>query len=133
MIYGLRILALWLDPMQRTLAEHLGSTPHLSPLLHKARRLGFSTSDSLLRLAVRRGCTHYAPPDYDPAQVVDPGEEQISDLELAIALCSAAQQYDPRLVVFVARKASVIRLAGTVSLERRREIQRKVRAFLGLG
>lgn len=36
-------------------------------------------------------------------------------------------------LVFVTRKASVIRHAGTVSLERRREIQRKVRAYLGLG
>lgn len=36
-------------------------------------------------------------------------------------------------LVYVARKASVIRLAGTVSLERRKEIQRRVRAFLGLG
>jgi hypothetical protein len=36
-------------------------------------------------------------------------------------------------LVYVARRASVIRLAGTVSLERRREIQRKVRAYLGLG
>lgn len=36
-------------------------------------------------------------------------------------------------LVYVTRKASLIRLAGTVSLERRREIQRKVRAYLGLG
>lgn len=35
-------------------------------------------------------------------------------------------------LVYVARRTSVIRLAGTVSLERRREIQRKVRAYLGL-
>lgn len=36
-------------------------------------------------------------------------------------------------LVVVARKTSIIRLAGTVSLERRREISRKVRAYLGLG
>lgn len=36
-------------------------------------------------------------------------------------------------LVYVARKAAVIRLAGTVALERRREIARKVRAFLGVG
>lgn len=36
-------------------------------------------------------------------------------------------------LVYVARKASVIRLAGTVSLERRTAISRKVRAYLGLG
>lgn len=36
-------------------------------------------------------------------------------------------------LVYVARQTSVLRFAGTVSLERRREIQRKVRAYLGLG
>lgn len=36
-------------------------------------------------------------------------------------------------LVYVARRASVIRLAGTVALERRKHIQRKVRAYLGLG
>lgn len=35
--------------------------------------------------------------------------------------------------VVVARKIAVLRRVGTVSLERRREIQRKVRAYLGLG
>lgn len=36
-------------------------------------------------------------------------------------------------LVYVVRKPSVLRLAGTVSLESRKQIQRKVRAFLGLG
>jgi hypothetical protein len=36
-------------------------------------------------------------------------------------------------LVAVARKGSVLRFAGTVSLERRKEISRKVRAYLGLG
>jgi hypothetical protein len=36
-------------------------------------------------------------------------------------------------LVVVARKASVLRMAGSVSWERRKEIQRKVRAYLGLG
>lgn len=36
-------------------------------------------------------------------------------------------------LVIIARRTSVLRRAGTVSLERRREIQRKVRAYLGLG
>ena len=36
-------------------------------------------------------------------------------------------------LVYIARRTSVIGLAGTVSFERRREIQRKVRAYLGLG
>jgi hypothetical protein len=35
--------------------------------------------------------------------------------------------------VHTARKSSILRSAGTVSLNRRSEIQRKVRACLGLG
>jgi mRNA-degrading endonuclease toxin of MazEF toxin-antitoxin module len=36
-------------------------------------------------------------------------------------------------IVIVARKQSVLRLGGRVCHERRREIARKVRAYLGLG
>jgi hypothetical protein len=36
-------------------------------------------------------------------------------------------------LVYAAKKASVIRLAGTVSAERRRAIQRTIRSYLGLG
>lgn len=84
--------------MNRTLAEHLGSTPHLSPLLRKARFLGLGTPRTLLELAVARGCTHYTPPDFVMAQVTEPGRDAFSNAELAIALCSGAQAYDPMLV-----------------------------------
>jgi hypothetical protein len=36
-------------------------------------------------------------------------------------------------LVYVARRASVLRTTGMVSWERRKEIQRKVRSYLGLG
>lgn len=36
-------------------------------------------------------------------------------------------------LVYLLRKSSILRLAGRVTPERRKEIQRKVRAFLGLG
>lgn len=36
-------------------------------------------------------------------------------------------------LVYVAKKASILRLAGTVSFERRRAIQRTIRSYLGLG
>jgi hypothetical protein len=36
-------------------------------------------------------------------------------------------------LVYIAKKTSVLRLAGTVSLERRRAIQRTLRSYLGLG
>jgi hypothetical protein len=35
--------------------------------------------------------------------------------------------------VFTARKSAILRSAGNVGLHRRQEIQRKVRAYLGLG
>ena len=79
-------------------AELLGGTPHLSPLLRKVRKLGLPSADALLRIAVRRGCTHYTPPDYDESQVLDPGSERLSDAELAVALISGAQEYDPQRV-----------------------------------
>ena len=36
-------------------------------------------------------------------------------------------------LVYMVRKAAVLRTAGSVSWERRKQIQRKVRAYLGLG
>lgn len=42
-----------------TLARRLGTTPHLSPLLMKARRLGLSAPEDLERLAIRRGLRYY--------------------------------------------------------------------------
>lgn len=36
-------------------------------------------------------------------------------------------------LVYVVRKGSILRSVGAVGWERRKEIQRKVRAFLGLG
>jgi len=86
------------DASSITVAEILGSTPHLSPLLRKVNELGFDSPDALLRLAVKRGCSHYAPSDYEPSAVNDPGYERLSDAELAIALVSGAQEYDPQRV-----------------------------------
>ena len=79
-----------------TLANLFGGTAHLSPLLRKVRRLGLPTPDVLLRVAVARGCLHYAPGDFIPAAVKDPGAERLSHAELAIAMISGAQQYDPQ-------------------------------------
>jgi hypothetical protein len=81
-----------------TIANICGSTAHVSPLLHKAKRLGLATADCLLRLAVARGCEHYAPADYDRARVNDPGSERFTDAELGMAMISGAQDYDPQLM-----------------------------------
>lgn len=76
-----------------TLAEKLGTTPHLSPLLHKARRLGLGLTQ-LQTLAVQRGCIHYST-GAEPSSPLA-SEEQFSNEELAIALLCLALPYDPR-------------------------------------
>jgi hypothetical protein len=42
-----------------TLAHKLGTTPHISPLLMKARRLGLPTGEHREALAVARGVRYY--------------------------------------------------------------------------
>jgi len=76
-----------------TLAEKLGHTPHDSPLLQKAERLGLGPTD-LQTLAVQRGCIHYSTGEEPPVPLAS--EEQFSNEELAIALLCVALPYDPR-------------------------------------
>lgn len=79
---------------------------HLSPLLRKVRRLGFARPEDLLGLAAARGCHHYAPSDIDVRAVRDPGTQALSDEELGIAMISAAQENDPRLIRCAAQLVS---------------------------
>lgn len=104
-----------------TVANTYGSTAHLSPLLRKTRKLGFLTADALLRLAVARGCTHYAPADYRLDDILDPGIDQLTDTELGVALISGAQDYDPQLVRCAAQLLSspTVKLDSLVSLANR--------------
>jgi hypothetical protein len=76
-----------------TLAERLGTTTHLSPLLHKARRLGLGPKELEL-LAIQRGCDFYD--KGEPLTVPSVTREQFSDAELAIALLNPALRYDPQ-------------------------------------
>jgi len=78
-----------------TLAARLGTTAHLSPLLHKARRLGLGPRE-LEMLAVQRGCTHYATGE-EPEEPLAT-TEALPDEELAIALLSTALRYDPHSI-----------------------------------
>ncbi len=78
-----------------TLATKLGTTTHLSPLLHKARRLGLGPRE-LHVLAAQRGCRHYSngsEPDEPLAS-----ESDFSNEELAMALLSPALPYDPHSI-----------------------------------
>jgi hypothetical protein len=76
-----------------TLAERLGTTTHLSPLLHKARRLGLGPQE-LETLAIQRGCDYYDNGEAAPFPPVT--REQFSNAELGIALLNPALRYDPQ-------------------------------------
>jgi hypothetical protein len=78
-----------------TLAARLGTTTHLSPLLHKARRLGLGPRE-LEMLAVQRGCAHYSTGE-EPDQPLATTED-LPDDELSMALLSPALRYDPHSI-----------------------------------
>lgn len=78
-----------------TLAAKLGTTTHLSPLLHKARRLGLGPRE-LETLAAQRGCRHYSS-GAEPEQSLA-SESEFSNEELAVALLSTALPYDPHSI-----------------------------------
>ena len=76
-----------------TLAARLGTTAHLSPLLHKARRLGLDAA-GLEQLAIQRGCDYYHEGAPLPAAAVT--REQFSNEQLALALLNPALRYHPQ-------------------------------------
>ena len=78
-----------------TLACKLGTTTHVSPLLHKARRLGLG-ANQLERLAIERGCDYYGGGELSP--LISVTLEQFSNAELAMALLNPALRYDPQTV-----------------------------------
>jgi len=107
------------------IAHSLGGTAHLSPLLRKVRKLGLRTPDALLRLAVVRGCHHYAPADFDhiAEAATAPSHDLLGHEELAVAMISAAQEQDPRLIRCAAQllgapETSVETLARLACMER---------------
>lgn len=79
-----------------TLAEKLGTTSHLSPLLVKARRLGLANAEALESLAVARGCWHYR--HAEMAAIPGVTEAQFNNEELSVALLSPCQPYSPHTI-----------------------------------
>jgi hypothetical protein len=76
-----------------TLARKLGTTEHLSCLRQTARRYGLRTPKDLMDEAVARGCFHYLQSHEPPHQRVS--ETEFSNEQLALALLSIANPYDP--------------------------------------
>jgi len=80
-----------------TLNESLQQTTHRSFLVRKASRLGFCDIESLIQLAVLRGCLHYRGGG-ESLQIVDPGQDLLSDDELVILLLHGGYRYEPMAV-----------------------------------
>jgi len=107
-----------------TLAQRLGTTTHISPLLMKARRLGLRTPEDLERLAVRRGLRYYGEPGEENLLREDPVtygskprdavECAFSNEELAIGLLSLSQPFSQQRL----RMGAAMLAAAGVSLER---------------
>src|SRR5437879_848233 len=96
-VYGRAVLRhIWAVMKKLTFAEKLGTTQHLSPLLHKAEQLGLSSPALLEALAVARGCWHYRNPAVLPAPAVS--ERDFSNEELAAALLSPCLPYSAHTI-----------------------------------
>ncbi len=80
-----------------TLNQSLHSTSHCSLLVRKAARYGLVDIESLIHLAVARGCKHYRN-TVAPRDVHDPGREKLTDDELAILLLHGNCRYEPMAV-----------------------------------
>jgi hypothetical protein len=76
-----------------TLAQELGEITHCSVLLRTARGFGLQTPSDFIRLAVTRGCRHYAPA-FEPSES-DPGLDSISNEELVALLLLGSNEYEP--------------------------------------
>lgn len=107
-----------------TLAQILRTTTPVSPLLRKARRLGLHGVETLIALAVARGCRHYVAPVALPPKV--PPRELLSDAELTILLLVGENAYNPTAIRCAAQLArseqveagSLARLAQMEKTER---------------
>lgn len=112
-----------------TLAHKLGTTPHISPLLMKARRLGLPTGQHREALAVARGVRYYGGGNLPEAPPIS--RAQLSDEELAMALLSIAAPYSPQSLRVGAAMSSgqqidAARLAWLARLERSEVVLRYV-------
>jgi hypothetical protein len=83
-----------MQPHQPTLAEKLGTTCHVSPLLLKLKSHGLATPKEIAAAAIDRGCRHYAP----FAEGLHKDAPGVTDEELAIALLSPCHPYEPQLI-----------------------------------
>ena len=105
-----------------TLAQELHETSHCSPLLRRAKLLGFATTEDFVRLAVARGCYHYGPGF--PACQNDPGIDAISNEELVGLLLLGSNEFDSFAVRCAAQLISVCDAEDLAFLARRERVAR---------
>jgi len=102
-----------------TLAKELGEIRNCSALLRRAKRMGFNEVGDLIRLAVARGCRHYAPA-FAPADQ-DPGFAAISNEELVALLLLGENEYEPIAIRCAAQ------LTGRCDLEKLARVAKRER------
>ena len=92
-----------------TLNQSLHQTSHMSSLVRKAGRVGFLDIESLIQLAVQRGCRHYQNV-FQEVSLIDPGQAVLSDEELVVLLLHGNYRYEPMAVRCAAQlvKSSLI-------------------------
>lgn len=76
-----------------SLFRRLGMTSHCSPLRRRLKASGLEDAESLMRLAVQRGCRYYR--DTVTGTVVDPGTDRVPNEELAIGLLHGSWEWSP--------------------------------------
>ncbi len=81
------------------LARRLGDVVHVSPLLRKVCQMSGCPEDRvgewLLKCAVSRGASHY---ERDFSEILPPDDPQLSDEELAVALCLGRHPYNSTFI-----------------------------------
>ena len=106
------------------MAHVFGETPHRSLLLRRLSRLGLSEPEDLMNLAVQRGCSHYGSGGTGIV-VEDPGAKALTNEQLAVAMCSAAQKYHPQMV----RCAAQLLSASGIDFDRLIQLARQERCL----
>jgi len=102
-----------------TTAQELGQTVHPSALIQKVKLLigDEDVVPCLKQVAVERGCRHYLGA-FTPPRHVPPKLAQLTDEELAIALCVGELTYDPTNIRIAAEMLS----ATTCNIKRLAEL-----------
>lgn len=86
-----------------TLAQTLGTTTPISPLLRKAGRLGIQSVEDMITLAALRGCHHYSP--IVPPAITPSASQNLTDEEITILLLVGENPYNPNAIRCAAQMA----------------------------